>query len=84
MLGKRLRQLRLERGMTQKDLAEPKYSYAYVSTIEAGRRTPSREAIEHFASQLGVTPDELATGRPADLEPKLELRPPRGDGGALR
>lgn len=74
MLGKRLRQLRLERGMTQKDLAEPRYSYAYVSTIEAGRRTPSREAIEHFASKLGVTPDELATGRPAGLEPQLELR----------
>jgi tetratricopeptide (TPR) repeat protein len=60
--------------MTQKDLAEPRYSYAYVSTIEAGRRTPSREAIEHFASKLGVTPDELATGRPAGLEPQLELR----------
>jgi tetratricopeptide (TPR) repeat protein len=60
--------------MTQKELADPKYSYAYVSTIEAGRRTPSREAIEHFASRLAVTPEELLTGRPADLAPTLELR----------
>jgi tetratricopeptide (TPR) repeat protein len=60
--------------MTQKDLADPNYSYAYVSTIEAGRRTPSREAIEHFAARLGVTPEELVTGRPADLEAQLELR----------
>ena len=74
MLGTRMRRLRLARGMTQKELADPKYSYAYVSTIEAGRRTPSREAIEHFASRLGVTADELLTGRPADLAPQLELR----------
>jgi tetratricopeptide (TPR) repeat protein len=59
--------------MTQKELAAPKYSYAYVSTIEAGRRSPSMEAIEHFASRLGVTADELVTGRPADLAPRLEL-----------
>jgi tetratricopeptide (TPR) repeat protein len=69
-----MRRLRLARGMTQKDLADPKYSYAYVSTIEAGRRTPSREAIEHFATRLGVTPEELVTGRPADLQERLELR----------
>lgn len=74
MLGRRLRRLRLARGMTQKELAEPKYSYAYVSTIEAGRRTPSREAVEHFARRLGVSPEELLTGRPADLEARLELR----------
>jgi tetratricopeptide (TPR) repeat protein len=73
VLGTRMRRLRLARGMTQKELADPKYSYAYVSTIEAGRRTPSREAIEHFASRLGITPDELLTGRPADLAPQLEL-----------
>lgn len=74
VLGTRMRRLRLARGLTQKELAEPRYSYAYVSTIEAGRRTPSREAIEHFAMKLGITPDELLTGRPADLEPQLQLR----------
>ena len=73
MLGSRMRRLRLARGMTQKELAEPKYSYAYVSTIESGKRNPSREALEHFAARLGVTTDELTSGRPADLVPRLEL-----------
>ena len=73
-MGARMRRMRQARGMTQRQLAEPKYSYAYVSTIEAGRRTPSKEAIEHFAAKLGVSPDELATGRPTNLVPMLELR----------
>lgn len=74
MLGTRVKKLRLARGMTQKELAEPKYTYAYISYIESGRRNPSKEAVEHLASKLGVTPDELLTGRPADLIPRLELR----------
>jgi len=74
MIGTRVKRLRLARGMTQKELAEPKYTYAYVSYIESGRRNPSKEAVEHLASKLGVTPDELLTGRPADLIPRLELK----------
>src|SRR5712692_9772637 len=74
VIGTRVRRLRLARGMTQKELADPKYTYAYVSYIESGRRNPSKEAVEHLASKLGVTTDELLTGRPADLIPKLELR----------
>jgi tetratricopeptide (TPR) repeat protein len=58
--------------MTQKELAEPGYTAAYVSTIEAGRRTPSAEALAHFASKLRVTVDYLATGRSPDLVPRIE------------
>jgi tetratricopeptide (TPR) repeat protein len=54
-------------------LAEPAYTHAYVSTIEAGRREPSSQALEYFAKKLGVSNDELATGRPADLSTRLEL-----------
>lgn len=71
-LGERLRRLRLDRQMTQKDLAEPDYTAAYVSTIEAGRRTPSAGALSHFASRLRVTVDYLATGRSPDLVPRIE------------
>ena len=74
MLGRRMRRLRLARGMTQKELADPKYSYAYVSTIEAGRRTPSRKPSSISRSGWACHPDELLTGRPADLEARLELR----------
>jgi tetratricopeptide (TPR) repeat protein len=73
-LGTRLRKVRTERGLTQKELAAPSYTHAYISTIEAGRRTPSRAALEHFASKLGVGVDELLTGRPPDLVPQLQLR----------
>ena len=74
MIGKRLRRLRLERGLTQRELAEPSYTHAYVSSIEAGRRRPSREATEHFAKKLGVGVEELITGRPKELGTRLELR----------
>jgi tetratricopeptide (TPR) repeat protein len=72
-LGPRLRRLRLARGLTQQALAAPRYTHAYVSTIEAGRRVPSRTALEHFARTLDVTIEELETGRPSDLLPKLEM-----------
>jgi tetratricopeptide (TPR) repeat protein len=72
-LGPRLRRLRLARGLTQQALAAPRYTHAYVSTIEAGRRVPSRTALEHFARTLKVSIEELETGRPSDLLPKLEM-----------
>jgi len=74
MIGTRMRRLRHARGLTQRELAAPKYTHAYVSTIEAGRRQPSRDALEHFAARLGVDVDELVTGKPADLEARLHLR----------
>src|SRR5581483_3944358 len=74
VIGTRLRHLRVARGMTQRELASPRYTHAYVSTIEAGRRQPSREAVEFFAAKLGVGVEELLTGRPPDLEARLELR----------
>ena len=73
MIGPRMRKLRLARGLTQRELAEPSYTHAYVSTIEAGRRTPSRDALEYFASKLGVDIAQLTQGRPADLEARLAL-----------
>ncbi|MBI3647589.1 MAG: tetratricopeptide repeat protein [Actinobacteria bacterium] len=74
MVGTRLRRLRIARGLTQKDLAEPLYTNAYVSSIESGKKPGSPRALEHFARKLGVTAEELATGRPSDLEPRLEIR----------
>jgi tetratricopeptide (TPR) repeat protein len=74
MFGSRLRKMRLARGMTQKQLAGDRYTHAYVSSIEAGRRMPSRDALEHFAGRLGVQVDELVTGRPPDLQARLEVK----------
>ena len=72
-LGRRLKQLRVTRGMTQSELAQPYYTYSFVSAIEGGRRRPSKEALEHFAERLGVEPDELLTGRPPGLASEVEL-----------
>ncbi|HZD18199.1 MAG TPA: helix-turn-helix transcriptional regulator, partial [Actinomycetota bacterium] len=85
-IGHRLRRLRTARGLTQRELGSPRYTHAYVSTIEAGRRRPSREALEHFAGKLGVTVDELATGRAPDLVARLrfELQEARADVSAGR
>jgi tetratricopeptide (TPR) repeat protein len=73
-IGKNLRRLRISKGLTQTQLAAPKYTHAYVSTIEAGRRRPSREAAEHFAAKLGVDVDDLQSGRSPELAIRLELR----------
>ena len=72
-IGPRLRRLRLARGLTQRELGAPRYTHAYISTIEAGRRRPSPAALEHFASRLGVGVDELLTGRTPGLEASLRL-----------
>ncbi|MGW5210526.1 MULTISPECIES: helix-turn-helix domain-containing protein [unclassified Streptomyces] len=73
-IGRRVQRLRVQRGLTQKQLAEPVYTPAYVSTLEAGRVRPSDDALRHLAGRLGVTFDELATGRSARLVTELRLR----------
>lgn len=74
IIGRRVQRLRTERGLTQKQLAEPAYTPAYVSTLEAGRVRPSEAALRHLAERLGVAYEELATGRPAHLATDLRLR----------
>ncbi|MET8329601.1 helix-turn-helix domain-containing protein [Streptomyces sp. NPDC005181] len=69
-----MHRLRTKRGLTQRQLAEPAYTPAYISTLEAGRVRPSESAVRHLAERLGVTYEELATGRPAHLATDLRLR----------
>ncbi|MGH3713274.1 MAG: tetratricopeptide repeat protein [Micromonosporaceae bacterium] len=73
-IGARLHRLRQDRGLTQKDVAGERYSAAFVSTIESGRRNPSRDAIEYFAERLKVDESELLTGRPAHVLAELRLK----------
>ena len=73
-LSARLRDLRVQAGLTKTALAKPRYTVSYVSQIESGRRTPSPEATEFFAGQLGVSPHYLATGIPEDIEEQLSYR----------
>lgn len=73
-IGQRIRRLRLERGLSQRELAEPGISYAYLSRIEAGQRAPSLKALRIVARKLGVTPEHLETGAPVSLAVSRELR----------
>ncbi|WP_367321895.1 tetratricopeptide repeat protein [Streptomyces sp. HUAS ZL42] len=74
VIGRRVQRLRVERGLTQRQLAEPTYTPAYISTLEAGRVRPSDEALKYIAERLGVDFEELATGRSARLVTDLRLR----------
>jgi transcriptional regulator with XRE-family HTH domain len=69
-----VRRLRLEHGLSQRQLAARGVSYGYISRIESGQRTPSVRAIRLLARRLGVTPEYLETG--IDIAPveALELR----------
>src|SRR5436305_13722813 len=72
--GQRLKRLRLERAMSQRALAAPGVSYAYISRIEAGTRQPSVKALRKLAAKLGVTADYLESGSELDPEAARELR----------
>ncbi|MDX3662822.1 helix-turn-helix domain-containing protein [Streptomyces sp. ID05-26A] len=57
--GARLRAVRLQRGLSQKDLACPGVSMSYVSRLESGERVPSPTVVRRLAEVLGVDPSEL-------------------------
>jgi transcriptional regulator with XRE-family HTH domain len=73
-IGQRIRRLRLERGLSQRELSGPGVSYAYVSRIETGGRKPSLKAMRHLAARLGVSSDYIETGRPVPASADRELR----------
>ncbi|HEY2544417.1 MAG TPA: helix-turn-helix domain-containing protein [Gaiellaceae bacterium] len=73
-IGQRLKRLRLERGLSQRELAAPGVSYAYISRIEAGTRQPSVKALRKLAAKLGVSADYLETGSELDPDAARELR----------
>src|SRR5437588_9242118 len=73
-IGQRLKRLRLERGMSQRELAAPGVSYAYISRIEAGTRQPSVKALRKLAPKLGVSTEYLETGSEIAASEQRELQ----------
>ncbi|MYS81617.1 helix-turn-helix domain-containing protein [Embleya scabrispora] len=69
----RIQRMRTELGLTQRQLAEPKYTAAHISTLESGKARPSETALRFLAGQLGTTYEELTTGHPAHLATELRL-----------
>jgi tetratricopeptide (TPR) repeat protein len=73
-IGQRLRRLRLEKGLSQRELAGPGVSYAYISRIEGGQRQPSLRAIRMLARKLGISAQYLETGSSTTSEEDREIR----------
>jgi transcriptional regulator with XRE-family HTH domain len=73
-VGQRLRRLRLERGLSQREIASPGVTYAYISRIEQGQRKPSVKAMRALARKLRVPLEYLETGDPLPSVHRREVR----------
>ena len=66
-VGRRIRKLREERGLTMAELGSDRrgvvyFQRQYVWKMETGRVTPTLAAVAHFAKRLDVTMSELLKG----------------------
>ena len=56
LVGENFKHLRIERGLTQEEIAERAgFSQQYISGLEAGRRNPTVLTIYELAQALGVS-----------------------------
>jgi transcriptional regulator with XRE-family HTH domain len=77
---RRLRELRAERGMTLRQVAErARIDVSTLSRLEAGKRRLALDHIPALAAALGVSADELLRSEPA-RDPRVRTRPRRRDG----
>jgi tetratricopeptide (TPR) repeat protein len=79
--GRRLKEARIAAGLSQRQLAFPGCSAAYLSRLEAGQRVPSLQLLRKIAAKLSADEEYLATGvarehpRPTELvEADIALR----------
>jgi transcriptional regulator with XRE-family HTH domain len=72
-VGARIRSLRIERGLSQAQVAEGMLSASYVSLVESGRRQPASSALGHIAERLGVDTGFLRDGIDADVRHRARL-----------
>ena len=62
LVGRNLKRMRVERGLTQEELAERSgFSQQYISDMERGRRNPTIVSLWELAQAIGVTPVDLIT-----------------------
>jgi transcriptional regulator with XRE-family HTH domain len=60
LLGRNVKRIRQDRGLTQEELAERSgFSQQYISGLEQGRRNPTIVSIYELATALGVSHMEL-------------------------
>ncbi len=62
LVGRNLKRIRVERGLTQEELAERSgFSQQYISDMERGRRNPTIVSLWELAQAIGATPVDLIT-----------------------
>ena len=62
LVGRNLKRIRVERGLTQEELTERSgFSQQYISDMERGRRNPTIVSLWELAQAIGVTPVDLIT-----------------------
>lgn len=87
-VGKRVREARVAAGLSQRQLAFPGCSAAYISLIESGGRIPSYQVLRELGRRLGARAEFLATGTDdlADQDPLFdaELAARLGDSARAR
>src|SRR6188474_3076981 len=83
-VGRRIRQLRLDRGMTLDVLATHLgRAISQVSVIENGKRELKLGELQRLARILGVTLDELLSPEPPSKRAALEIALERAQRGPL-
>jgi transcriptional regulator with XRE-family HTH domain len=74
IFGKRVRELREKRGLSQEKLAQASnLTTGFVSTVEAGKKTPSLTTVLKLALGLKMNAGELLSGFTFDVIRKLKL-----------
>ena len=84
-MGERLRRSRLAAGMTQQQLADGRFTKAYVSALENGLSRPSMAALRFFSGRLGIPASSLINDQAVGwhrLEADLALASGRWDTAA--
>jgi transcriptional regulator with XRE-family HTH domain len=76
--GRRVRELRIKRGLTQEGLAERAgLHWTYVGGIERGKRNPALDNINRLARALSVPLTELFSGFSTGLASSHRRKPRR-------
>ena len=58
-IGERIRIARRQAGLTQQQLAEGRYTKAYISALEKGHAKPSMAALNFISQRLGMPPSRF-------------------------
>ncbi|MFE2377234.1 helix-turn-helix domain-containing protein [Streptomyces sp. NPDC059398] len=83
LFGRRLRELRQARGLSQARLAGDEISTGYLSRLESGARQPTERVVSYLASQLGVEREAFTVSPGTSLAHALSLASSSEDGESM-